>query len=288
MNFGLCQILQEKYDNHPEVTLANIKQQRLTEELEQYKSFCDQGERESLMSEISQLRNLLQSYVLDTSRSVKQSRTIQSRSIAGGYSNEGSPLYEDTRNSTEKCSSVVVSKGPCKSCEESKQQWMEREEEWMSLIEELRSEVQEYKQQTKRRKHELEGQQRCADELKETLQIAMEGHARLLDQYAELQEKHISLLAKHRKVRDAMSEAKKKAGKMQGFLGSKWFEAQAAELSAMKLEHEEEKRAAQEQIENLQSQVRDTADAVQAAGELLVRLKEAEEAALIAQVIKNK
>ncbi|KAH7307153.1 hypothetical protein KP509_22G048300 [Ceratopteris richardii] len=169
-------------------------------------------------------------------------------------------------------------------CEKEAENWIERENEWMSVLEELRVEVEEYKQLAEKRKHEAMGQQRYANEMKDALEMAMEGHARLLDQYAELQEKHISFLAKHRKIKDAMSTARKKAGKM-GFLGGgKWFEAQAAELMALKLEREQEKKAAKEQIEGLQAQLRDTADAVQAAGELLVRLKEAEETVLIAQV----
>ncbi len=52
----------------------------------------------------------------------------------------------------------------------------------------------------------------------------------------------------------------------------------------MKIELDREKKIAREEIQALHTQLQDTADAVQAAGELLVRLKEAEEATSIAKV----
>lgn len=65
---------------------------------------------------------------------------------------------------------------------------------------------------------------------------------------------------------------------------SRWLDAQATQMAAMKVEFDEERRAAKEEIQDLQVQLRDTAEAVQAAGELLVRLKEAEESVMVAQV----
>jgi kinesin family protein 15 len=84
-------------------------------------------------------------------------------------------------------------------------------------------------------------------------------------------------------MREAIADARKKGGKM-GCFRAKWFEAQAAELAAIKVEQEQERKRAKEQIEELQAQVHDTADAVQAAGELLVRLREAYESVLVAEV----
>ncbi|KAI5076831.1 hypothetical protein GOP47_0008896 [Adiantum capillus-veneris] len=280
-------ILQERYDHHPEVTLANIRQQCLYEDLEKYKSFIELGERDSLLREVSQLRNHLQYYVeVDTPKPIRQrqrSLTPQANHSSpdnGGAEKVKSSDKVDKVNSQDEC---LGDSERCHMCEKLTAEWTERENEWMCVLEELRVEVEEYRQLSEKRKHEATGQQRCADEMKDALQMAMEGHARLLDQYAELQEKHIGLLAKHRKIRDGMSTARKKAGKL-GFLGGgKWFEAQAAELISVKLEREQERKVAKEQVEGLQAQLRDTADAVQAAGELLVRLKEAEETVLIAQ-----
>eukprot|EP01018_Ginkgo_biloba_P041200 Gb_00003 [translate_table: standard] len=168
--------------------------------------------------------------------------------------------------------------------EEEREQWTERESEWISLAEELRSDLDSQRRLAEKRKQEVECEQRCSEELKEALQMAMEGHARLLDQYAELQEKHIALLARHRKIKEGVADVKRAAAKA-GVKGaeSRFIEAQAAELVALKLERDRERKIMKEEIKGLQAQLRDTAEAVQAAGELLVRLKEAEEAVSIAQ-----
>lgn len=116
----------------------------------------------------------------------------------------------------------------------------------------------------------------------EALQMAITGHARILDQYAELQEKHILLLANIRKIRDSVVEYKKE-GKSSGLIcvEEQWFSIQASQIAYYKVEQERLK----EHIRELQAQLDDTADAVQAAGELVVRLKESERAANLATEI---
>ncbi|KAK0608715.1 hypothetical protein LWI29_034979 [Acer saccharum] len=116
------------------------------------------------------------------------------------------------------------------------------------------------------------------------MQMAMEGHARMLEQYADLEEKHMQLLARHRKIREGIDDVKKAAAKA-GVRGaeSKFINSLAAEISALKVEREKERRYLRDENKGLQAQLRDTAEAVQAAGELLVRLKEAEEAVAVAQ-----
>ncbi|KAJ0048581.1 hypothetical protein Pint_15996 [Pistacia integerrima] len=76
--------------------------------------------------------------------------------------------------------------------------------------------------------------------------MAMEGHARMLEQYADLEEKHIQLLARHIKIH-------------------------------RKREREKERRCLRDENKGFQAQLRDTAEAIQAIGEALVLLKEAEE-----------
>lgn len=112
--------------------------------------------------------------------------------------------------------------------------------------------------------------------------MAMTGHARLLDNYAELQEKHIIQLGKMREIREGVLDIKKVA-KRSGLnnVEERWFDVQATQIVYMKVEQDRYR----EEIQGLQAQLQDTADAVQAAGELLVRLKEAEQAAIIAKVI---
>jgi hypothetical protein len=67
-------------------------------------------------------------------------------------------------------------------------------------------------------------------------------------------------------------------------LESRWLDAQALQIAALKVELDEESQKSMEEIQELKTQLQDTAEAVQAAGELLVRLKEAEESVIIAQV----
>ena len=123
---------------------------------------------------------------------------------------------------------------------------------------------------------------RCSQEIHDALQMAMTGHARLLDNYAELQEKHIIQLGKMREIREGVLDIKKVA-KRSGLnnVEERWFDVQATQIVYMKVEQDRYR----EEIQGLQAQLQDTADAVQAAGELLVRLKEAEQAAIIAKVI---
>uniref|UniRef100_A0A164T324 Kinesin motor domain-containing protein n=1 Tax=Daucus carota subsp. sativus TaxID=79200 RepID=A0A164T324_DAUCS len=103
-------------------------------------------------------------------------------------------------------------------------------------------------------------------------------------QNLDLQEKHIQLLDRHRRIRDGIDDVKKAASRA-GVRGaeSKFINALAAEISALKVEREKERRYLMDENRGLQAQLRDTAEAVQAAGELLVRLKEAEEAIATAQ-----
>ena len=136
-----------------------------------------------------------------------------------------------------------------------------------------------------KQKQELETERKCSEELKEAMQMAMEGHARMLEQYADLEEKHINMLIRQRRIQDGIEEVKKAGGKA-GVRGaeSRFINALAAEISTLKVERERERGRFRDEIKGLQEQLRDTAEAVQAAGELLVRLKEAEEDLAAAQV----
>lgn len=296
-------LLKDKYENHPEVTRANIEQKCLMEELEKYRNFYELGERDALLEEIQHLRFQLQSYLESSSpRSIRKRLSLTPKSMSRseresvhhplalcaipeipfGVSTHAPaevPIDASIRTSKElDCSSHN------EKWEEERQQWTERESEWISLAEELRLELNSFRRLAEKRKQELECEQRCSEELKEAFQMAMDGHARLLDQYADLQEKHTALHAKHRKIKEGVTDIKRAAAKA-GVKGaeSRFIEAQAAQLVAMKLDRDREHKMMREEIKGLQAQLRDTAEAVQAAGELLVRLKEAEEAISIAQ-----
>ncbi|KAM0940908.1 hypothetical protein DsansV1_C18g0155271 [Dioscorea sansibarensis] len=266
-------LLKEKYDNHPEVLRVNIELKRVQKELDGYRNFFDMGERDVLMEEIQDLRTQLQYYIDSSSASNRKFSPLlhlmHSIEPISAPLNTISELPEENVN---------------EKIEQERRLWMEAESKWISLSEELRIELETSRSLAEKRKLELDSEKKCAEELKEALQTAMQGHARILEQYAELQEKHIALLARHRKISDGIADVKRAATKA-GVRGaeSKFIDSLAAELSTLKAEREKERRYWRDENKGLQAQLRDTAEAVQAAGELLVRLKEAEEAAAIAQ-----
>ncbi|KAJ8646210.1 hypothetical protein MRB53_007958 [Persea americana] len=264
-------LLKEKYDNHPEVLMTKIEFKRVQDELDGYRNFFDLGERDVLMEEIQHLRSQLQLYVDSSPMSTRKR----------------SPLLKLTYPSKATSLTTVPEFPEQKSegkFEQARRQWTETESKWVSLTEELRLELEEVRSLAEKQKQELHSEKKCSEEFKEALQIAMQGHARILDQYAELQEKHIGLLAKHQKMRDGIEDVKRAAARA-GVKGaeSKFINSLAAEISALRMEKDKERRYLKDENKGLQSQLRDTAEAVQAASELLVRLKEAEEAAAAAQ-----
>ncbi|AEE76799.1 phragmoplast-associated kinesin-related protein [Arabidopsis thaliana] len=177
-----------------------------------------------------------------------------------------------------------VDEGPEKTLEQERLRWTEAESNWISLAEELRTELDTNRLLMEKQKRELDTEKRCAEELTEAMQMAMQGHARMIEQYADLEEKHIQLLARHRRIREGIDDVKKAAARA-GVKGaeSRFINALAAEISALKVQREKEVRYFRDENKSLQSQLRDTAEAVQAAGELLVRFKEAEEGLTFAQ-----
>nr|XP_027117045.1 kinesin-like protein KIN-12B [Coffea arabica] len=267
-------LLKEKYENHPEILRTKIELKRTQDELERYRNFFDLGERDVLLEEIQDLRNQLQLYV-DTSPKLSRKR---------------SPLLQLTYSCQPSLASTLCTAPESKEesaeerLEQERAQWTEAESKWISLVEELRSELEVSQALLAKEKQELDSEKKCSEELKEAMRMAMEGHARMLEQYAELEEKHMQLLARHRKIQDGIEDVKKAAAKA-GIRGaeSKFINALAAEISVLKVERERERRYFWDENRGLQAQLRDTAEAVQAAGELLVRLKDAEEATAVAE-----
>ncbi|KAI3738821.1 hypothetical protein L2E82_29005 [Cichorium intybus] len=153
-----------------------------------------------------------------------------------------------------------------------------------SELESLKQELETTLLLVQKQKHELETEKKCSKELKDAMQMAMEGHARMLEQYADLEEKHINLLTTQRRIEDGVMDIKKAASKA-GIKGaeSRFINALANEYSSLKAEREKERDVYRDENKGLQEQLKDTAEAVQAASELLVRLKEAEEAVACAE-----
>ncbi|KAI4344893.1 hypothetical protein L6164_012075 [Bauhinia variegata] len=280
-------ILKEKYEYHPEVLKTKIELKRLQDELEVYQNFYKLGEREVLLEEIQNLRNQLQFYIDLSSTSNKKNPLLQLT-----YSSDTSlaanlpvttPESIEERTNTSAFPESIKNSAELK-LEQERIRWTEAESKWISLSDELRAELEVSRSLAEKRKQELETERRCAEELKEAMHMAIEGHVRLLEQYADLEEKHIQLLARHRRIQDGIEDVKKAASRA-GVRGaeSKFINALAAEISALKAEREKERRILRDENKVLQAQLKDTAEAVQAAGELLVRLKEAEEAVTCAQ-----
>ncbi|XP_062215239.1 kinesin-like protein KIN-12C [Phragmites australis] len=160
-----------------------------------------------------------------------------------------------------------------------RQKWMESESKWISLTEELRVDLESNRMHAENTEMELWNEKKCTAELDDALQRAMYGHARMIEHYVELQELYNDLLKKHRRVMETISEVKRAAAKAgRKGCGTAFAAALAAELSTVRIDREKERAQLKEQNRRLRIQLRDTAEAVHAAGELLVRLREAEEA----------
>ncbi|GJN24144.1 hypothetical protein PR202_gb11866 [Eleusine coracana subsp. coracana] len=151
-----------------------------------------------------------------------------------------------------------------------RQRWMESESKWISLTEELRVDLESNRMHAEKTEMELCNEKKCTAELDDALQRAMYGHARMVEHYVELQELYNDLLEKHRRVMDAISEVKRAAAKAgRKGCGTAFAAALAAELSTVRIDREKERTQLKEQNRRLRIQLRDTAEAVHAAGELL-------------------
>lgn len=265
-----------------------IELKKVQEELEKYQNFYKLGEREVLMEEIQSLRSQLQFYVDSSSTSARKQYPLLQLTYLSEPSMAATltVIPESTEEREETNETLASSRNDIEvQFEQERIKWTEAESRWISLSEELRAELESSRLLAEKRKQELDAERECTQELQEAMHMAIEGHARLLEQYADLEEKHIHLLARHRQIQDGIEDVKKAASRA-GVRGaeSKFINALAAEISALKAEREKERRILRDENKGLQSQLKDTAEAVQAAGELLLRLKEAEEAVTTAQV----
>jgi kinesin family member 15 len=92
------------------------------------------------------------------------------------------------------------------------------------------------------------------------------------------------LTSKHDAMMEGIAEVKKAVAKASKKGKARFAKSLSAELAALRLERERESKLLKKENQCLKIQLRDTAEAVQAAGELLVRLREAEQAAYVAEV----
>ncbi|CAA7395492.1 unnamed protein product [Spirodela intermedia] len=168
--------------------------------------------------------------------------------------------------------------------EEERERWTESESRWICLTEELRIDLESHRRLAESKDRELAMEKKCSAELDDALQRAIVSQVKMVEHFAELQEKHNEVVERHKRVMEGVAQVKKAAAKAGAKgAGSAFAEALAAELSTLRVEREREIALLKKQNRGLRVQLKDTAEAVHAAGELLVRLREAEEAVTAAE-----
>ncbi|KAG7015555.1 Kinesin-like protein KIN-12F, partial [Cucurbita argyrosperma subsp. argyrosperma] len=239
--------------------------------------FSDVSEKEELVKEIQNLRSKLQAFAdVSTNKSTDKlrsslllSRSIQLRKsgLGGGGGGGGG------------CQTINEEE-----LEKERERWTEMESEWISLTDELRVDLESIRRRAEKVENELNSEKKCNEELEDALHRSVLGHARFVEHYAELQEKYNELVGKHRAIMGGIAEVKRAAQKAgsKGH-GSRFSKSLAAELSALRFERDREREFLKKENKGLKVQLRDTAEAVHAAGELLVRLREAEHSASVAE-----
>lgn len=257
----------EEEGNNRDEEKYEIKEVREERHRGEEENTYDMNEKEALLKEIHSLRSKLEFYAdacpdksTEKLRSSLLLRSIQLRkSCVGSQHNE-------------------------EEIERERQRWTEMESEWISLTDELRVAIEMNRQRAEKLEMELRLEKNCTEELDDALQRSVLGHARMVEHYTELQEKYNDLAAKHHAIMEGIAEVKRAAAKAGAKgKGSRFAKSLAAELSALRVERERERELLIKENKRLKIQLRDTAEAVHAAGELLVRLREAEQSTSAAE-----
>lgn len=234
-------------------------------------SSFEMNEKEALLKEIESLRTKLQYTDASPFKSTENLRSsLLSRSIQLRKSIDARP------NTAEEL-------------EKERERWTEMESEWICLTDELRVDIESSRRHAEKVESELRLEKMVTEELDDALSRAVLGHARMVEHYADLQEKYNDLVSRHRAIMEGVAEVKRAAAKAgaKGH-GSRFAKSLATELSALRVERDREREFLKKENKSLKIQLRDTAEAVHAAGELLVRLREAEQTASAAEVLLNK
>lgn len=275
MWFYIFQLLTWTGDENQEPELIKEKFEiKEVQDLSSTKESFTSEERESLLREVGMLRNKLQFYTDAPTRRSSSDRLRSSLLSQSFQLRKSSTFAQGGGSSGEEL-------------EKERQKWMEMESEWISLTDELRIEIEANRQRAEEVEMELRLEKKCTEELDDVLKRSVVNHARMIEHYAELQEKYNDVAEKHRAIMEGITEVKRAASKAgaKGRHGSRFQKALSAELSALRVERERERELLKKENRSLKIQLKDTAEAVHAAGELLVRLREAEAAASLAEVI---
>ncbi|CDY36055.1 BnaC03g41430D [Brassica napus] len=226
--------------------------------VESIKTNFDIGEKEALLKEIEDLKTKLQKPVTMSTNELRSSLLARSFQLCNKNSEED--------------------------IEEERLRCTEMESEWISLTDELRVEIETQRSRADKAEGQLKQEKLSTEELEDALRRAVLGHARFVEHYTELQEKYNDLGSRYKATGEWITELKKavaKAGKKG--CGSRFAKSLATELSALRVERERERDFLKKENVSLKIQLRDTAEAVHTAGEVLVRLREAEQSASAAE-----
>lgn len=233
----------------------------------------DVNEREVLLKEIECLRTKLRLDSADGTTN-KSTEKIRSSLLAQSIQLRKSGAFFRGNNEED--------------IEKERERWTEMESEWICLTDELRIDLESYRKKAESLELELRLEKKSTEELDDALRRSVLGHGKMVEHYVELQEKYNELVERHQLVMQGVAELKKAAAKAgaKGH-GSRFAKYMAAELSALRVERDKERELLKKENRSLKIQLKDTAEAVHAAGELLVRLKEAEESAWVSEVWLN-
>ena len=131
-----------------------MEMERLLDELDHYKTFCDLGERDVLVQENVDLRNHLQMYLecgmLDTAKNRQFSMT--SRAVRNSVANLCFPTVANPATESEESQDTDWA--------EERQLLHGKESEWLSLMDELADESEKFRQLAEKRKLEIDGEKR--------------------------------------------------------------------------------------------------------------------------------
>nr|GEX73652.1 kinesin-like protein KIN-12B [Tanacetum cinerariifolium] len=132
--------------------------------------------------------------------------------------------------------------------------WNEAESKWISLIEDLERKLEASRLLVEKQKNELDTERECSKELKDAMEMAMKGHARMLEQYADIEEKHINIITSQRRIEDGILDVNKAAAKAGvKSMVSKFINALAAEISTLNEEREKERLHYRDKNKGLQA-----------------------------------
>lgn len=172
--FQFIQMLQQKFDHHPELLEAKIAHEKLQLELQDYKKFFDLGERSALKEEITHLQSQLDLY-LDSkiSGSLIQCQRVptpqkpdvdhsQVKVLSGNAVPEapssGEPSSPDQLKNELLESTMEGSAGHL--LEQERREWEKREKQWILVVQGLREECDHHSNLVERIRKELEGEKR--------------------------------------------------------------------------------------------------------------------------------